>query len=408
MKTLQFASLGFDASCSEIFCTLLSGGSLVLPDNEELLSPEKFEDLINRDQIDVVTLPPSYQQTMKDVLQGIKILVSAGEALNKDLAGIIQSKGIRLINAYGPTENTVCATMTDNPVKENGIVVIGTPMVNVRAYILDKALRLMPAGVAGEICLSGAGLARGYWKRSDLTAEKFVSDPFEGSAGGRMYRTGDLGRWLPDGSIEYLGRLDEQVKIRGYRIELGEIESSVRQSGLVKQCVIVARADASGNKRLVGYVVVEEEFDQEPLLNYLRGHLPEYMVPGRWLVLESLPLTASGKVDKKALPEPDTGRPPGTVYEAPRNELESALVEIWQELLGMDRIGIRDSFFALGGHSLLGVQLISQLKKKLKTEVSIRIIFQFLSIAELAEYIEAIKANEEAGQNTVGYEVYEL
>src|SRR5689334_1674858 len=229
-RTLQFASFGFDASCSEIFTALTSGGGLVLTKKRDLLSAEEFENLIKKHRIEVVTLPPSYQHVIKDNLGTLKTIISAGEPLNEALGTYLQSKGIRLMNAYGPTENTVCVSMTDDPIKENHVVSIGKPISNVQVYIVDEKGSVCPPGVAGEICVSGVQVARGYLNRPDLTAEKFVENPFTEIKGMRMYKTGDLGRWLNDGDIEFLGRIDEQVKIRGYRIELGEVETVLNQN----------------------------------------------------------------------------------------------------------------------------------------------------------------------------------
>jgi amino acid adenylation domain-containing protein len=251
MSTLQFASFGFDASCSEIFTSLLSGGSLVLPQKKDILSAEAFEELVNKHKIEVVTLPPSYQNIIKDRLGTIKTIVSAGEPLNEAVGRQIQSKGIRLINAYGPTENTVCVSLTDNPIEENRTTTIGKPIANVQVYILDKEDKLLPIGAIGEICVAGAQVARGYLNLPDLTAEKFIQNPFSADPATKLYKTGDLGRWLQDGNIEYVGRIDDQVKVRGYRIEPGEIESVLQQSGLVSQAVVMAKEDKEGNKRLV-------------------------------------------------------------------------------------------------------------------------------------------------------------
>ncbi len=327
MKTLQFASFGFDASCYEIFNTLLSGGSLVLPTKEDLLSSEAFEKLVNKHKVEVVVLPPSYQHIIKDSLGTIKTIVSAGEPLNEAIGRYIQSKGIRLVNAYGPTENTVCATLTDNPLRENNSIVIGKPISNVQVYILDKTHNLSPIGTIGEIHLAGAQVARGYLNRAELTAENFIIDPFSNEPGARMYRTEDLGRWLPDGNIEYQGRIDDQVKIRGYRIELGEIEAVLVQSGLVNQAVVLAKDDTQGHKRLIGYIVVNGLFEKQTITSYLHSKLPDYMVPSLWVELQSVPLTPNGKIDKKALPECNLI---GLTNEhlAPRNQMEQQLLPL--------------------------------------------------------------------------------
>jgi len=345
MRTLQFASFGFDASCYEIFNTLLSGGCLVLCRKEDILSAQRFKELVNKHQIELAVLPPSFQLTIgNDTLQVLKTIVSAGEPLNETTGRYIQSHGIRLINAYGPTETTVCASLSDDPIRLDHIITIGKPISNMRIYILSADGGLSPVGVTGEICIGGAGLARGYLNRPELTAEKFISDPFSKEAGARLYRTGDLGRWLPDGNIEHQGRMDDQVKIRGYRIELGEIESILNQSGLVQQAVVLASEDSSGDKRLAGYVVPKGTFDKQAVQNYLGTKLPEYMVPTLWVELDSLPLTPSGKIDRKALPDAGAALPEGG-YIAPGSESEAMMAEIWRGVLGADKVGINDDFF---------------------------------------------------------------
>ena len=235
MRTLQFASFGFDASCYEIFNTLLSGGCLVLATKEEILSATLFEELINNHKVDVAVLPPSYLDIFKDSLGCLKTIVSAGEPLPAALAKYILAKNIRLINAYGPTENTVCVTLTDDPIEENETIVIGKPIANMQVYILDRENKLLPVSAIGEICVAGEQLARGYLNLPNLTSERFIANTFAVTPGSKMYKTGDLGKWLPNGNIEYVGRIDDQVKIRGYRIEPGEIENVLLQSGLTNR-----------------------------------------------------------------------------------------------------------------------------------------------------------------------------
>jgi amino acid adenylation domain-containing protein/non-ribosomal peptide synthase protein (TIGR01720 family) len=398
MKTLQFASVGFDASCYEIFNTLLSAGVIVLPLKEDILSAEAFERMVNKYQAELVVLPPSYLSIVKDNLGTIKTIVSAGEPLKESIACYIQSKGIRLINAYGPTENTVCVSLSDDPVMKNHTVVIGKPIANIQVHILDKNQQLLPVGTAGEIHTAGAQLARGYLNRADLTAERFILNPFGNTPGARMYKTGDLGRWLPDGNIEYLGRIDHQVKIRGYRVELGEIENVLIQSGLVSQAVVIVKEDLQGHKRLVGYVVDEESlFDKQATTTYLHNKLPEYMIPTIWVTLKRLPVTASGKIDRKALPEPDDAALLSNNYIAPRNETEEKLAVICKELLGVKEVGMQDNFFELGGHSLLAMRLITAIKREFNVELAVRTFFELNTIERIANYI---KINQEvfAGQ----------
>ncbi|TKK67990.1 amino acid adenylation domain-containing protein [Ilyomonas limi] len=361
-KMLQFASFGFDASCSEIFTTLLSGGCLVLPQKKDLLAAEEFEKLVCKHKVEVVTLPPSYQLLVKDNLGTIRTIISAGEALNATTGRYLQTKGIRLINGYGPTENTVCVSMSDDPIKDNQVVVIGKPISNVKVYILDKAGDLCPVGTAGEICVGGVQVARGYLNRPELTATKFVEDPFAGEQGARMYKTGDLGRWRTDGNIEFLGRFDDQVKIRGYRIELGEIENVLHQCELVSQAVVLAKEDKDGNKRLVAYIVPNGTFDRKAIIAYVKGKLPDYMVPSILVQVEVFPLTSNGKIDKKALPEPDMSEVLNK-YAAPRTAIEQKLVNIWQKLFHIKQLGIHDNFFDLGGTSIQAIQVVSQARR---------------------------------------------
>jgi amino acid adenylation domain-containing protein/non-ribosomal peptide synthase protein (TIGR01720 family) len=359
-RVLQFSAFGFDASCFEIFSTLLSGGCLVIPHKEDLLSAEKFGEMVRQHQVELLLLPPSYQHTIREELGTIKTIISGGEALNREDTRYFQSKGIRVFNAYGPTENSVITSITDEPI-HGDTVVIGKPLANVQVYILDQQGELAPVGVAGEICAGGTGVARGYLYRPTLTTEKFIPDHFSGQPGARLYRTGDLGRWLPDGSIEYLGRIDDQVKIRGYRIEPGEIENALLQSGFVSQAVVLVKADDNGHKRLVAYVVPQGAFEKDQILTALKDKLPPYMVPALLVSLDKIPVTANGKVDKAALPEP---------YNLPANtrailngEVEQTLAVIWEELLGIKNIGRNDNFFELGGDSIITIQVVGRAKR---------------------------------------------
>jgi acyl carrier protein len=267
-------------------------------------------------------------------------------------------------------------------------VTIGKPVSNTTIYIVNRDLQLVPVGVTGEICISGAGIAKGYLNRKELTAEKFVSNPFSEVAGSVMYRTGDWGRWQADGNIEYLGRMDEQVKIRGYRIELGEIETVLQQSQLVSKSVVLAKQDKDANKRLVAYVVPKGIFYKDQLINTLKAQLPEYMVPALWVELEDLPLTPNGKIDRKALPDPDATELLHQRFVAPRNEVEEKLATIWKEILQVEQVGVHDNFFELGGHSLLVMRLISSVRRELKIELAIATFFELVTIEELANYIK--------------------
>jgi amino acid adenylation domain-containing protein/non-ribosomal peptide synthase protein (TIGR01720 family) len=386
IRVFQFASCSFDASCYEIFNTLLEGGRLVLAGKETILDPDLLRALLIEQEVELITLPPSYQSVIGEEGLSIKTVVSAGEALNTRLAAAIEAQGIRLINAYGPTENTVCAILSDSPLHPTGCVTIGKPIANVQAYILDQYLHPVAIGVTGELYLGGAQLARGYLNRPELTAEKFIADPFSRQTGARLYRTGDMARWLPDGNIEFLGRKDDQVKIRGYRVELGEIESVLQQAPGVQQGAVLAKEDKQGNKHLVGYLVTLGAYNKEEITDYLKEKLPDYMIPGSWILLNSMPLNTSGKIDRKQLPDSD-GSLAVKGYNEPRNETEQQLASIWQELLGLEQVGIDDDFFELGGHSLLAIQLIAAIRKELGKEVAIKEVFDHPTIALLSQQI---------------------
>jgi thioesterase domain-containing protein len=389
----------FDVSVWELFINLCYGNTLHILNNEPAPDPEFLSRYIIEHRITTAYLPPTI---LPDIADGLASSDSA-IALRRMLVGVLPIRqeilqlflncipGLRIINGYGPTETTICASFFSfrEASSPHANTPIGRPVSNYAIYIVDDRRNLAPVGVPGELCIAGAGVARGYWNNRELTMEKFIKNPFPGNKGPDLYCTGDIAKWLPDGNIEYMGRRDEQVKIRGYRIELEEIMRVAQQSGLVRQCVVVARADASGNKGLVGYAVTEVGFDREGLVNYLRQRLPEYMVPKLWVEVASVPLTRSGKVDKNALPQVDAGEISGSAYEAPRNELESVLVEIWQELLGGRQPGIHDNFFSLGGHSLLVIPLVKRIRK-LQYPFQFKDVFKYQTIAELSEYLKGL------------------
>lgn len=362
-RMLQFSSFGFDAFCYELFCMLLSGGCLVLPKQGDLLSADGFEAVVNRHQAGLALLPPSYQHAIRERTGALHTIISGGEALNTADAAYLRGKGIRVFNAYGPTENTIISTFTPEPILPHAVV-IGPPVANVQVYILDRYNNLCPVGVAGEICVGGRSVARGYLNRPDLTAEKFITATFHPTATGRCYRTGDLGRWLPDGNVEFLGRIDDQVKIRGYRIELGEINSVLLQSPLVKEGIVVVHNNSRSKARLVAYVVPQGVFNREGIITFLKGKLPDYMVPSLLVELPALPVTTSGKIDKRALPNPDEAALATDAYTAPRNDTERALTNIWQDLLRVERVSIYDNFFELGGDSIITIQMVSRARRE--------------------------------------------
>ncbi|MCW3463983.1 non-ribosomal peptide synthase/polyketide synthase [Chitinophaga nivalis] len=383
-RLLQFASIGFDASCAEIFNTLCAGGTLVLARKEELMSSAGFANLISKRKIDILFLPPSYLHTMKDMLGKVKTIMSCGEALIREDVKYLQARGVRMINGYGPTENSICTTYSTAPVREDGVVVIGKPVSNMQIYIQDAHGGLCPIGVPGEICVSGPGLARGYLNRPELTAEKFVRNPFAADPETKMYRTGDLGRWLSDGNIEYMGRIDEQVKIRGYRIELGEIENVLHGCSLVNEAVVMVKG-TQDNRLLVAYIVPEQEFDRDALMAYLKHKLPDFMIPAVLIPMTAFPLTPSGKIDRKILPAPESVQLLGKhASDGPANEMEEQLLQIWKEVLNQPQLSVHDNFFTAGGNSITAIRLISRMKADF--QVSINDLFQHPTVAEISKY----------------------
>jgi len=304
---------------------------------------------------------------------------------------------VKIVNSYGPSETTVCATYnTVESVQE--ATVIGRPIDNAMVYILSREGQLVPEGVSGEICVAGAGLARGYLNNPELTEQKFIPNPFEPGTGSKIYKTGDAGRWLPSGKIDYLGRIDEQVKIRGYRVELAEIQHVLLQSSLVSDAVVLAKNDAAGRKRLVGYIVaVNDHFDKEAVQSFLSSKLPDFMIPSVWVKLDSFPLTPNGKLDKKALPDPAIENVLKDQYTAPRNEWEEQLAVIWQDLLGVPKVGVDDNFFELGGDSILTIQLVSR-ANRLGYSLQARDIFLYQDIARLSKAVAQRSGHAASGE----------
>ncbi|HEX2094412.1 MAG TPA: amino acid adenylation domain-containing protein [Longimicrobiaceae bacterium] len=417
-RVLQFASLSFDASAEEIFPALLGGAVLVLRAPEMSGSVAGFLRACGSLGITVADLPTAFWHEVVaelgregvDLPPSLRLVIIGGEpALPERVAGWRACVGgeVRLLNTYGPTEATVAATAADltHPVGYDGgarvlpPVSIGRPVANVRAYVLDRELGPVPVGVVGEMFVGGVGVARGYLGRPDLTAERFVPDPFAGEPGARLCRTGDRVRWRRDGELEFAGRADDQVKIRGFRVEPGEIEAALLRRPEVRDAVVVAREDGAGPARLVAYVVPEEGVDApEPhgLRAGLAGELPEYMVPSALVLLDRLPLNASGKVDRGALPAPDSARESDDAGAAPRTPVEAALAEIWGEVLRMERVGIRDDFFRHGGHSLLAVRVISRIHRAFGVEVPIRALFDAPTVEAMAARVEAALCAGEA------------
>ncbi|MEO8110617.1 MAG: amino acid adenylation domain-containing protein [Ginsengibacter sp.] len=394
---LQKTSFSFDVSVWELIWPLLTGAKLVLAKPGGHRDNDYLKQIIDRHSITMLHFVPSMLGVfLPDVNEGecnsINKVLCSGEALNPTHANLFRHKlpNAELHNLYGPTEAAIDVSYwsLDNSMEEDiKLVPIGKPVANTQLYILDSEYKPSPIGVPGEINIGGVQVARGYLNKPELTKEKFIEDSFSEKSNSCLYKTGDLGRWLPDGNIEYLGRIDDQVKIRGFRIELGEIESVLQQHEMIHQVAVTARENADGNKQLLAYVVAEKAFDKQVINAYLKNKLPEYMIPALFIELKELPLTSSGKVDKKALPVPDGSENLSNKYEEPSTEMERQLVQVWQEILGVEKIGINDNFFELGGHSLNAMQLTSRLHKLLNIKIDIGKIFANPSVKALASVL---------------------
>jgi amino acid adenylation domain-containing protein len=418
-RVLQFASISFDAATSEWAMALLSGASLYVIGNEIYKSPQALSRTIKRNSISHATLPPALLPVLE---QGdwtsVSTLIVAGEACSQTLVDK-WSLGRTFINAYGPSESTVCASVGYYD-KAKGFLDIGRPLQNVSVYVLNQSMMPMPINSIGELYIGGVGLARGYLNRTELTAEKFVQNPFyedgDEEVGKRLYRTGDLVRWNVHGCLDFIGRIDHQVQIRGFRVELGEIESTLLDSSRISEALVLAEGEA-GDKRLLAYLVpskgylslVSSQNDSlddvpdvadasaltrrefiEDLSKALNASLPAYMVPSGFVILDSFPLTSNGKIDRQLLPRDQIERVLAP-YVAPRNETEEILSKIWQEVLGVERVGVKDDFFELGGHSLLIVKLLNAVKHGFNMDIPIKVVFQFSDLESVASYIEVFR-----------------
>ncbi|WP_106795023.1 non-ribosomal peptide synthetase [Aquimarina sp. Aq78] len=376
-----FSGVGFDASVWEIYPYILGGGSLYpIYEDETRYDISWLTNFIEVNEISHIYIPSQICHNLVEeqvYLDQVKIL-TGGDTLK-----LTKPTSLKIYNNYGPTENTVVTTFCEVSENQSNAIPIGKPVSNTSVYILGTSEELLPIGVTGELCISGSGLARGYLNQKELTQDKFVKNPFQE---GLMYKTGDLARWLPDGNIEFIGRKDDQVKIRGYRIELGEIENVLEEIPDIIQSVVLTKEDTHSNKRLVGYVVSNDTIDKEELQNLLLSKLPEYMVPRLWVALETIPLTNNGKIDKKALPDPDMSDIVKD-YVAPQNEIEESLSVIWQDVLGIKQVGIHDNFFELGGDSIITIQVVSRAKHE-GLVMQPRDLFKYQTISELAEAIQ--------------------
>jgi amino acid adenylation domain-containing protein len=409
-RLLQFASINFDVAVEEIYPSLCTGATLVIRNDEMLSDLQTFFQACEDWQLTVINLPTAYwhdlvaEMTVKDIplpeslrlvlIGGEKVLPEPVRSWQKYVVKSGKSDRLQLINAYGPTETTVSATLyrVPNTIDINGEVPIGRPLAHLQTYILDPHLQPVPIGVSGELYIGGDSLAKGYLNRLELTNEKFIPNPFSLEAGSRLYKTGDLARYLPDGNIEYLGRIDNQVKIRGFRIELGEIETVLSQHPNIRATVVTAREDSPSDKRLVAYVVADQVQPQiTDLRGFLQELLPNYMIPNAFVFLEAMPITPNGKIDYRNLPAPDTSSLQlNTEFVPPSNSMEESLANIWAEVLGINRVGINDNFFDLGGHSLLAIQVISRCRQSFSVEIPLQILFEQPTIAKLGDRIKTL------------------
>jgi amino acid adenylation domain-containing protein len=387
----------FDASTFEIWGALLNGARVLLVPQAILLDAAQLAKVLIEERSTVlfltVGLLRAYQETLSQVFGGLRYLITGGEVLDPELARkILRHSNRGFINAYGPTECTTFATTHSIRAIEAhaASIPIGSPISNTTIYILNGRLQPLPLGVVGEVFIGGPGVALGYLNRPELTAERFVLDPFIGDPNATMYKTGDLGRWLADGKIEYIGRNDQQVKIRGFRIELEEVEAQLLRHNAVGEAVVLARQDEPEQKRLVAYVIAKGGTapSADGLREHLKRALPEYMVPSAFVVLEVFPLTPNGKLDRRALPAPEQSSYIKRDYEAPLGEVEETVAAIWGEILGVRQIGRNDDFFELGGHSLLGIKLVGAINMRLSCSLSISAVFRYPTLAELARAVD--------------------
>ena len=394
-RLLQFASISFDTSVEEIYSSLIRGACLVLRNDDMLSTPERFLRECGEHGITVLDLPTAYWHELvtnggaKQLPESIRVVALGGEKARRELVRQWKeevNRDVRLVNGYGPTEATVVATTGDIVDTEGREIELGPPIGNVEVYVMDQQLQPVPIGIAGELCIGGAGLARGYLGRPEETAERFVPHPYGELGGERLYRTGDLARYRVDGKLEYIGRRDEQVKLRGYRVELGEIETVLEGHAGVQQAVVMVCEEW-----LVGYVVGMDGSEREvasELRPYLRERLPEYMVPQRWVVLDQLPLSANGKIDRRRFPAVSAAGRLDQEAEREATPVEEIVTGIWSEVLKLEAVGRDENFFELGGHSLLATQVISRVRRALGVEISLRRLFEEPTVRGLSRCIE--------------------
>jgi myxalamid-type nonribosomal peptide synthetase MxaA len=399
----HYSNPAFDASTFEVWCTLLNGAKVVIVPTSVVLDITEFKTVLSRESITIlwmsVGLFNQYTEALAEVFSRLRYLLVGGDSLEPGAVRRVlrNSPPKQFLNVYGPTECTTFSTkyLVEHVSETSSSVPIGQPISNAQIYILNTRLQVVPIGATGEIYIGGAGLAYGYLNRPALTAERFVADPFSTEGGARLYRTGDLGRWSVDGSVQYQGRSDLQIKLRGFRIELGEIEVQLARHHQIKDAVVVAREDVPGQKKLVAYVtprseqVPTEELRLETVRAHLQTLMPEYMIPTALVVLDHLPLTTNGKVNRKALPAPTEVAYATQEYEEPQGEIEPVLARIWRELLGIDRVSRRDNFFDLGGNSLMAIKALFRVNQSLGNSLRVTDLYQNPTVRGLAEHISS-------------------
>ena len=416
-RVLQFSAFSFDAAQEQILAALCNGATLVLR-GDEVWTGEELNQQIACHRVTILDLPPAYFQAIlpKWLKQRpsfldhqLRLILLGGEKVSPevvDLWPLLAAPATSLLNVYGPTETTITATLFDlstyQPETMPLTLPIGKPLPGREAYILDRFSQPVPIGVWGELHLGGVGLARGYLNRAELTDQLFISNPFAAKANpSRLYKTGDLCRWLPDGNIQFIGRTDFEVKLRGFRIELGKIEAVLSQHAAVQEAVVIAREEKAGEKRLVAYLshVPSAMLDTSSLPRYLQSKIPNYMIPSTFVLLETLPLTPTGKIDRKALTKNSFGSQmplltAGSEFVPPKTPTEEALADIWAEVLGLERIGRHDNFFELGGHSFLAIQLVSRISSLFAVKISVKFLFLHPTIAEQAEDLQNYQTSQ--------------
>ncbi|WP_440671053.1 non-ribosomal peptide synthetase DhbF [Bacillus subtilis] len=397
-RLLAVTTVAFDISALELYLPLISGAQIVIAKKETIREPQALAQMIENFDINIMQATPTLWHALvtsePEKLRGLRVLVG-GEALPSGLLQALQDLHCSVTNLYGPTETTIWSAAAFLEEGLKGVPPIGKPIWNTQVYVLDNGLQPVPPGVVGELYIAGTGLARGYFHRPDLTAERFVADPY-GPPGTRMYRTGDQARWRADGSLDYIGRADHQIKIRGFRIELGEIDAVLANHPHIEQAAVVVREDQPGDKRLAAYVVADAAIDTAELRRYMGASLPDYMVPAAFVEMDKLPLTPNGKLDRNALPAPDFST--SVSDRAPRTPQEEILCDLFAEVLGLARVGIDDSFFELGGHSLLAARLMSRIREVMGAELGIAKLFDEPTVAGLAAHLDLAQSARPALQ----------